>query len=391
MARKAEAADGQVLRYTTLKVRLCPTPAQRELFEKTFGCCRYVWNQMLSDQQRFYEETGTHFLPTPAKYKKAAPFLREVDNQALIQEQNKLAQAFRAFFKNPEVFRHPKFKRKKDGKDAFTACNHVFESGPTIYTTKDGIRMTKAGIVKAKFPQRPRNGWKLRRVTVEKTKTGKYFAYILYECVVKERSAVTPAPETTLGLKYSMTHFYVADNGELADAPNWLRQSQEKLAKLQRRLNRMEPGSKNYAEAVQKYRLLHEHIANQRRDFIHKESSRIANGWDAVCVRPDALDEMARKLPNGNPLDSGFGMFRECLRYKLARQGKALIMVDRYAPTSRACSACGLILDDAVHYKKRFWTCPKCGTVHSREANAAKNIKAQGLAQYFSLQEREAA
>ena len=126
MARKAEAADGQVLRYTTLKVRLCPTPAQRELFEKTFGCCRYVWNQMLSDQQRFYEETGTHFLPTPAKYKKAAPFLREVDNQALIQEQNKLAQAFRAFFKNPEVFRHPKFKRKKDGKDAFTACNHVF-------------------------------------------------------------------------------------------------------------------------------------------------------------------------------------------------------------------------------------------------------------------------
>ena len=117
----------------------------------------------------------------------------------------------------------------------------------------------------------------------------------------------------------------------------------------------------------------------------------VANGWDAVCVRPDALDEMARKLPNGNPLDSGFGMFRECLRYKLARQGKALIMVDRYAPTSRACSACGLILDDAVHYKKRFWTCPKCGTVHSREANAAKNIKAQGLAQYFSLQEREAA
>jgi len=390
-SKKTAGSNGEVVQYTTLKVRLCPTPAQAELFEKTFGCCRYIWNQMLSDQQRFYEETGVHFIPTPAKYKPGTPFLKEVDNQALTQEYNKLAQAFRVFFKNPESFRHPKFKRKKDDRDSFTACNHVFESGPTIYTTKDGIRMTKAGIVKAKFPQRPRNGWKLRRVTVEKTKTGKYFAYILYECVVKERSAVTPAPETTLGLKYSMTHFYVADNGELADAPNWLRQSQEKLAKLQRRLNRMEPGSKNYAEAVQKYRLLHEHIANQRRDFIHKESSRIANGWDAVCVRPDALDEMARKLPNGNPLDSGFGMFRECLRYKLARQGKALIMVDRYAPTSRACSACGLILDDAVHYKKRFWTCPKCGTVHSREANAAKNIKAQGLAQYFSLQEREAA
>ncbi len=388
---KTPCKDGQIVQYTTIKARLYPNEAQTQLFENTFGCCRWIWNHMLADQQRFYLETDKHFIPTPAKYKKEAPFLTEVDNQALIQEHNKLSQAFRVFFKTPEHFGYPNFKKKKTDRDSFTACNHVFESGPTIYTTKDGIRMTKAGIVKAKFPQRPRNGWKLLRVTVEKTKTGKYFAYILYECVVKERSAVTPAPETTLGLKYSMTHFYVADNGELADAPNWLRQSQEKLAKLQRRLNRMEPGSKNYAEAVQKYRLLHEHIANQRRDFIHKESSRIANGWDAVCVRPDALDEMARKLPNGNPLDSGFGMFRECLRYKLARQGKALIMVDRYAPTSRACSACGLILDDAVHYKKRFWTCPKCGTVHSREANAAKNIKAQGLAQYFSLQEREAA
>ena len=388
---KTPCKDGQIVQYTTIKARLYPNEAQTQLFENTFGCCRWIWNHMLADQQRFYLETDKHFIPTPAKYKKEAPFLTEVDNQALIQEHNKLSQAFRVFFKSPEHFGYPNFKKKKTDRDSFTACNHVFESGPTIYTTKDGIRMTKAGIVKAKFPQRPRNGWKLRRVTVEKTKTGKYFAYILYEFVVKERSAVTPAPETTLGLKYSMTHFYVADNGELADAPNWLRQSQEKLAKLQRRLNRMEPGSKNYAEAVQKYRLLHEHIANQRRDFIHKESSRIANGWDAVCVRPDALDEMARKLPNGNPLDSGFGMFRECLRYKLARQGKALIMVDRYAPTSRACSACGLILDDAVHYKKRFWTCPKCGTVHSREANAAKNIKAQGLAQYFSLQEREAA
>ncbi len=389
--KRRSAEDGKTFQYATIKARLYPSEAQAELFEKTFGCCRYIWNHMLADQQRFYLETDKHFIPTPAKYKKKAPFLTEVDNQALIQEHNKLSQAFRVFFKSPEHFGYPNFKRKKTDRDSFTACNHEFESGPTIYITKDGIRMTKAGIVKAKFPRRPRNGWKLKRVTVEKTKTGKYFAYILYEYAAKEPETVTPTPETTLGLKYSISHFYVADNGEVANAPHWLRQSREKLAKLQKQLNRREPGSKNYLETVQKYRLLHEHIANQRRDFIHKESSRIANGWDAVCMRPDALDEMARKLPHGNPLDYGFGMFRECLRYKLARQGKALIMVDRYAPTSRTCSACGLILDDAVHYKKRLWTCPRCGTVHSREGNAAKNIKVQGLAQYLSTQEREIA
>ena len=379
MARKARAADGRVIQYTTLKVRLYPTPAQAELFEKTFGCCRYIWNQMLSDQQRFYAETGVHFIPTPAKYKTGAPFLKEVDNQALTQEYNKLSQAFRVFFKNPEAFRQPRFKRRKDDRDSFTACNHVFESGPTIYTTRDGIRMTKAGIVKAKFSRRPEGWWKLTRITVSKTKTGKYYCSILYECPVKRPEPVVPAPETTLGLKYSMGRFYVADNGEAADPPRWLKQSREKLAKLQRELSRMEPGSKNYEEAVQKYRLLHEHIANQRRDFLHKESRRIANAWDAVCVRGDDLAEINRKLALGSALDSGFGMFRELLRYKLERQGKQLLVVDRYIPTTRTCSVCGLIRD-AVPYRENRWSCPRCGTAHDREVNAAKNIKAEGLA-----------
>ena len=380
-----------IKRFTTLKVRLYPTAEQAALFEKTFGCCRYIWNRMLADQQRFYIETNAHFIPTPAKYKKEAPFLTEVDNQALIQEHNKLSQAFRVFFKNPECFGYPNFKRKKDDRDSFTACNHEFTSGPTIYITKDGLRMTKAGIIKAKFPRRPRNGWKLKRVTVERTRSGKYYAYILYECVVKEPEAVIPAPETTIGLKCSTRHFCAADNGELLDPPQWLRQSQAKLMNIQQRLCRMRPGSKNYQEMVQKYRLLYEHIANQRRDFIHKESRRIANAWDAVCVRGDDLAELSQKMNNGNAMRKGYGTFREYLRYKLERQGKALIVVDRYTPTSRTCSACGVVLDSAVSYKRRFWTCPKCGAVHDREINAAKNIKAEGLAQYQRMRKREAA
>ena len=390
MPRKAknQCLDGRVVQYTTIKARLYPDEAQTELFEKTFGCCRYIWNRMLADQQRFYLETDAHFIPTPAKYKKEAPFLKEVDNQALIQEHNKLSQAFRLFFKNPEHFGSPRFKKKKTDRDSFTACNHEFESGPTIYITKDGIRMTKTGIVKAVFPRRPRSGWKLKRVTVEKTKSGKFYAYILYEYRVKEPEPVVPTEATTVGVKYSMSHFYATDNGELANAPHWLKQSHEKLVKIQRRLNRMQPGSRNYQETVQKYRELHEHIANQRRDFIHKESSRIANGWDAVCMREDSMLDMAgaKKLP-GNVLDSGFGMFRECLRYKLARQGKPLILVDRYFASTRVCSACGQLRASSPH-RKEAWTCPKCGMWHNRETNAAKNIKAQGLAQYFDMQER---
>ena len=131
-APKKRAGEGKTVQYTTLKVRLYPTEAQAELFENTFGCCRYIWNRMLADQQRFYLETDRHFIPTPAKYKKDAPFLKEVDNQALTQEYNRLSQAFRVFFKDPGHFGYPNFKKKKTDRDSFTACNHVFESGPTI-------------------------------------------------------------------------------------------------------------------------------------------------------------------------------------------------------------------------------------------------------------------
>ena len=161
------------IQYNTIKVPLYPTPEQAELFQKTFGCCRYIWNRMLADQERFYLETDKHFIPTRAKYKGEAPFLREVDHQALTQEYNKLARAFRNFFRNPAAFGPPKFKRKKDDRDSFTACNQFSPSGSTIYITKDGVRMTKAGVVRSKFPRRPRSGWKLTRITVERTKTGR--------------------------------------------------------------------------------------------------------------------------------------------------------------------------------------------------------------------------
>lgn len=385
---KKTDACGKNVRFTTIKVRLDPTPEQAELFEKTFGCCRYVWNQMLADQQRFYNETGAFYIPTPAKYKTGAPFLKEVDNQTLIQEHNKLSQAFRVFFKDSEHFGHPRFKRKKDDRDSFTACNHAFSSGDTIYITKDGIRMTKAGIVKAKFSRRPQAWWKLKRITVEKTRTGKYFCSILYEYTEKSPVPVIPTEETTVGLKYSMRHFYVGSNGTMADPPHWLEQSKEKLARLQRQLSRMQAGSRNHQEAVQKFRLLHEHIANQRRDYIHKESSRIANDWDAVCVRTDDLTELSRLTDKGSVFDSGFGMFRECLRYKLEWQGKQLLVVDRGFPSTRTCSYCGEVMSEKIPLKQQTWTCPYCGAVLNREINAAVNIKSEGLAQYFKARRR---
>lgn len=362
--------ENQQIQYDTLKVRLYPTEGQKILFQKTFDCCRYIWNQMLSDQQKFYFETDAHFIPTPAKYKKTAPFLSEVDNQVLTQEYNRLTQAFRLFFKQPERFGHPQFKRKKDDRDSFTAYNCFSPSGSTLYLTRDGVRMTKAGVVKARFSYRPQSGWELKRITVERTRSGQYFGYLLYGHVVRRPHPVGPTAETTVGVMHSPRHFYVTDGGTKADPPNWSKAAEPKLKRMQQRLARMQYGSRNYMEQVQKYRRLQEHVANQRRDYLHKESTRIANEWNGVCIRSDTP---------GTQFD-GFGMFREMLQYKLERRGKALLLVDCKGTAAQSCSACGLEWNDPGQCGR---TCPKCGTALDREENEARNIKAFGIANFI--------
>ena len=170
-----------------------------------------------------------------------------------------------------------------------------------------------------------------------------------------------------------------------AASPSGMARSAGKLAEMQRRLSRMERGSKNYQEQLQKIRTLHEHIANQRKDFIHKESRRIANAWDAVCVKDADLRAMSQAIRLGSVMDSGFGQFRELLRYKLERQGKPFILVNRFYPSAKTCRSCGSV-NDALGPDDRRWTCPVCGAVHDRGRNGAENLRDQGLVQYYEQQ-----
>lgn len=366
--------------YTTIKLRLHPSAEQAVLMEKTFGCCRWLWNRMLVDAGEFYAASDMQYIPTPAHYKKEAPFLREVDSQPLCCVHQNLRQAFLDFFRNPGVFQYPRFKAKKDRRDAFTVYCRQYRTGPSIRLLERGIRMPKLGLVPATVHRRPLHWWQLRSVTVTKSRSGKYFCSIVFGYEVKPPVAAAPAPERTLGLQYSPARFYVDSEGGSPVLPD-LAKSKEKLARLQSGLSRMEPGSRHYQEQLKKIRLQHEHIANQRKDFIHKESRRIANAWEAVCVRDLDLRELSRK-----PIvvtDAGFGMFRECLRYKLERQGRACVTVDRYAPTARTCHVCGYVSGEPAD---RRWTCPACGAELSREVNAARNIRDFGLREISGLE-----
>ena len=314
--------EAKTVQYTVIKVRLHPTPEQAELIEKTFGCCRYLWNKMLADVQEFYAATDLHYIPTPAHYKKDAPFLKEADSQALCTVHQNLRRAFLNFFRAPDAFGYPQFKAKKDRKDSFTVYCREYRTGASIRLEGNGLRMPKLGVLKASVHRKPLRGWSLASATVSRSRSGKYFCSIAFKYPAQPPEPIAPAAEKTLGLQYSLSRFYVDSCGNSPALPE-IDRSREKLAQMQRKLSKMERGSHNYERQLQKIRLQFERIANQRKDFVHKESRRIANAWDAVCVE----DAGSAKPPRGGAMDGGFGMFRECLKYKLERQGKRYIAV----------------------------------------------------------------
>ena len=194
-----------------------------------------------------------------------------------------------------------------------------------------------------------------------------------------------PNKDRAIGLDYSSPDFYVDSDGNDAGVPHFYRTMEAKLAREQRRLSKMTKGSNNYAKQKIKVDKLHRKIANQRKDFCHKLSRKIANSYDAVCVEDIDLRAMSRSLNLGkSTTDNGFGMFRVFLQYKLERQGKYFVVIDKWFPSSKTCNHCGYI-NRELQLSDRVWVCPHCGEVILRDPNAAKNILEEGLGILYDL------
>lgn len=365
-----------------MKYRAYPTKVQAVLLAKTFGCVRFVWNHMLTDAQTFLDEAGVFFIPTPAKYKKEFPFLKEVDSLALANTQLNLKAANKRHLEDKKVGT-PQLKSKHKSKMSYTTNNQTMHckdgsSKDTIFVVGNLVHLPKVGNLKIKKHCLSEAGWALKAATVSCTRTGKYFISLLYE-FEKDIQPVAATKEKSLGLDYSSHDFYVDSNGDAANYPRFYRRAEAKLAKEQRKLSHMKFGSNNYNQQLHKVRLLQEHTANQRKNFCHTLSTAIAKQYDAVFVEDINLRGMAGSLKLGKSTnDNGFGMFRTMLEYKLTSQGKTFAKIDKWYPSSKTCSVCGLIKDDLT-LADRSWTCSGCGTTHNRDHNAAINIRNVGL------------
>ena len=352
--------------------RLYPTKAQQELFAKTFGCCRKVYNLMLADKIRHYEETGKSLMVTPAMYKAKYPFLREVDSLALANEQMHLETAYRNFFRDKKVG-FPKYKSKKTDSNSYTT-NMV---GGNIAVLEKGIKLPKLGVVKAKIHRTAQEGYKLKSVTVTQDSAGAYYASALYE--YEMRIVPTSMVTTHIGLDYKSDGLYAASDGTFAMMPKFYRESQQRLAKAQRKLSRMEQGSHNYTKQKKRIAKIARHIACQRKDYLHKLSAGITNRYDLVSVEDLNMRAMAQSLHLGKATyDNGYGLFLSMLEYKQRDKGHYFVKVDRMFPSSQLCQ-CGFRNPATKDLSVRTVTCPVCGRVYDRDINAAINIDKEGL------------
>lgn len=363
-----------------IKYRIYPTIEQSIMFAKTFGCCRKVYNLILTDKIAYYKATGKSIKTTPAQYKDEYPYLREVDSLALCNVQLNLQAAYNNFFNKKRKVRSgfPKFKSRK-ARNSYTTNN---QRGTIAIIDDKYIKIPKIGKVKAVIHRKANADWKLKSATVSQSSDGKFYASVLfeYESDINYQADLNNA----IGLDYVSNGLFVDSNGRRGTNHKFYREAQKRLAKEQRKLSRMkgskknEPKSNNYIKQLRKTNKIHRHIANQRLDNLHKISTEIANQYDIVCVESLNMRSMANKgFGNGKAtMDNGYGMFLNMLEYKLSDRGKYFVKINKWFPSSQLCSCCGnkkkLTLAD------RIYRCD-CGLALDRDQNAAINILNEGL------------
>lgn len=366
-----------------IKYRAYPTTEQSIKFAKTFGCCRKVYNLMLSDKIESYKSTGKFAAVTPAKYKKDYPYLKEVDSLALANKQLDLQEALRNCFSKSRKKnnRFPKFKSAKHSRKSYTTNN---QHG-TVAVTDDSIKLPKIGYVKAVIHRKPDNNWAVKSATVSKESDGKFYISVLFEFADALNSYVANTTNA-IGLDYASDGLYVDNNGNVGTNHKYYRESHDKLAKAQRKLSRMQGAKKhevksnNYRKQLYKVNKIHRHIANQRLDNLHKISTEIANQYDVVCVETLNMKSMSNKgFGNGKAtLDNGYGKFLSMLEYKLSERNKYLVKVDKWFASSQICHCCGSVHPEMKNLAIRTMKCD-CGLTISRDQNAAINILHEGL------------
>ena len=351
------------------KYRIYPNTEQKVFFAKCFGCVRFFYNKSLTDMNEIYKATGKFKNITPASYKEDYSFLKEVDSMALSNAQLNRNTAFKSFFSHKTRF--PQFKSKRNNQSYTT---NMINGNIKFSNNNRYISLPKCPRIRIK-KHRDFIG-KIKSITVSMTTDNKYYMSLL----VEEENKPKKLTDKMIGLDLGLKSLIVDSNGHKYKNHKYLTRSQEKLTKEQRKLSKMVKGSSNRNKQRIKVAKLHKHIQNQRNDYLHKLSKKIIDENQIICIEDLKVKNMEQNHKLARSIvDASWSRFVSMLIYKANWYGNMIIKVPTNYASSQLCSLCGYKNSLTKDLTIRKWTCPKCGSIHDRDINAAKNILSKGI------------
>ena len=361
------------------KFRIYPNITQVQQMQRTFGCCRFVWNHYLAMRKDLYEQDGKSMNYNACsrdmtQLKKSLIWLREVDATALQSSLKDLDTAYQNFFRRVKQGEKPgyqKFKSKRDHRQSYKSkC-----VGTNIKVLDKAVQLPKLGKVKCRVSKQIQG--RITSATVSKAPSGKYFVSLC--CTSIE---IEPLPPTGRSVGIDLGIKDLAITSDAVKYPNhkFLAKSLDKLASLQRDLSRKTKGSRRWEKARIKVARMQEHIASQRQDMLHKLTTELIRGYDLICLEDLSVKNMMQNHRLARAIsDVSWSELRRQLNYKADWYGRNIVLIDRFFPSSQLCSSCGKQWPGTKKLGVRTWVCPVCGTAHDRDINAATNILREGL------------
>ena len=360
------------------KCRAYPDEACQQVQARTFGCVRVVWNRTLADRHRLYHAEGKSLsyaasdaALTVMKKDPDLGWLNEVSSVPLQQALRHQYKAFSSFFAGRA--RYPRFKSRGARQSATYTRSAFTMRGGVLRLAKTAEPLEFAW----SWPDVDVTSLDPATVTVSRDPDGRW--YVSFAVEVPDPVQL-PSTGRVVGVDLGIKDFAVTSDGEKIPNPRHLAKRSRNLARYQRRMARCQRGSANRAKAKAKVARAHRKVRASRADFLHRTSARLVRDHDVIAVEDLAVRNMVRNRSLARAIsDCGWGEFRRMIGYKAAMAGRHVIVIDRWYPSSKTCSACGHLLA-SLSLDTRTWQCPSCGTRHDRDVNAAKNILAAGLA-----------